>query len=134
MNDIEDDIFDACARLVLAAYPDAVTTSKNLAAPATFPAMSIVASTTTDSTRIDSSGVEKGSIIALDIRIFSNLRQGAKKQGKAIFKLVDDYLYSMNFTRTVFSQSDLSSDPSVYLVSAHYVAGVDNNNRIYRRL
>lgn len=134
MNDIEEDIFNACARLILDKYPDAVTTSQNLVAPASFPAMSLVESDCyTDTKRHDSSGIEKGSIVAFDLKVYSNLRQGAKAQAKEMHRLIDEYLYSMNFNRTFTSKSNLSSDSSVYLVSARYVAGVDNNNKIYRR-
>ena len=134
MIDIENQIFDGCARLVLSKYPECMTSSANVAAPASFPAVSVTeGDNATDTTRIDSSGIEKGALLAYDVRVYSNLRKGAKAQAKDIAQMVDGYMNSLNFTRSFKQQGFMASDSSVYQVTMRFIAGVDNNEKLYRR-
>ena len=134
MIDIENELFDACVTAVEVGYPGIVATSKNLSAPAEFPAISIVESNnTTDENRRDSSGVERGSILTYDIKVFSNLREGAKAQAKKIAQLADAFMVKNNFRRTFYVQGETTNDSSVYQVSTRYIAGVTNTGRLYRR-
>lgn len=134
MIDIEIEIFDSCARRVLAEFPEAVTSSANINAPASFPAVSIVqADSRTDSMRADSSRIEKGAVVSFDVECFSNLRTGAKAQAKKLANIVDEYMTSMNFTRTFSVVGEHPAERSIYRVRSRYVAGVDHNGKIYRR-
>ena len=133
MVDIEVEIFDKCAKAVLAKFPDAFTSSVNVSAPASYPAMSMVeADNMTDSSRTDSSG-ETASIVTYDIRVFSNLRQGARTQAKQIAQEVDEVMTSFNFRRTYRGQGASVNDPSVYQVTCRYMAGVTKDGKLYRR-
>lgn len=134
MIDYEADIYDACARAVLAEYPKCLTSAVNVSAPASFPACSIVeGDNSVDSSRCDSGGIENMALIAYDVEIFSNLRTGARTQAKKILKIVDDKMASLNFRRTFKDQGAMSSDASVYQISARYIAGIDANGKLYRR-
>lgn len=134
MIDIEADIYDRCARAVLAEYPDCLTSAVNVAAPASFPAASIVeADCSVDSSRSDSGGIENAALVAYDVKVFSNLRRNARGQTKKILAVIDGELASLNFRRTYRYQGAMGTDPSVYQITARYVAGVDKNGKLYRR-
>lgn len=132
--DYEADIYDACARAVLADYPDCLTSAVNVSAPASFPACSIVeADSSVDGSRSDSGGIENAALVSYDVKVYSNLRTGARKQAKKILELVDAKMSSMNFRRTYRDQGSMSSDASVYQITARYIAGIDANGKVYRR-
>lgn len=134
MIDIEADIFDACATAILAEYPDAFTTSEYVAAPASFPSVSIMeADNYTDTTRNDSSREENASVLAYDVKVYSNLRNGAKRQAKEIAQIVDGILTPLNFTRTYTNRSNDPSNSAVYTVTARYIASVSKDGIISRR-
>lgn len=134
MIDFEVDIYDKCARAVLAKYPKCLTSAVNVNAPASFPAISIIeADSAVAKDRLDSSGLENAVLVAYDINVYSNLRKGARDQAKKILSIVDDLLVSLNFRRTFRTQGADSNDSTIYHVSARYVAGIDRNGKIYRR-
>ena len=134
MIDIELDVYDACARRVLDKYPDCLTSSMNVYAPASFPAVSISeAGNRLDVSRCDSSGRENAAIVEYDVQVFSNLKTGARSQAKKLLQIVDEYLTSMNFRRTVKTQGESAKDPSIYRITARYTASVDKSGKISRR-
>lgn len=134
MIDYEVDVYDACARAVLAEYPKCLTSAVNVSAPASFPAASIVeADSAVAADRLDSSGRENAALVAYDVNVYSNLRKGARDQAKDILNIVDELLVSLNFRRTFRTQGAEANDSTVYHVSARYVAGIDRNGKIYRR-
>lgn len=134
MIDIEADVYDMCARAVLAEFSDCLTSSQNVAAPASFPAVSIVeADNKTDQSMVDSSGREKGAIVAYDVKCFSNLRTGAKRQARKLLQAVDSQLCGVHFRRSFTSQGAMASNPSVYQITARYIAGSTDQGKIYRR-
>ena len=134
MIDIEADIFDACAKAILAKYPDCFTTSEYVAAPASFPAVSIMeADNYTDTTRNDSGLGENASVIAYDVKVFSNLRHGAKAQAKDIAQIIDGILQPLNFNRTYTNRIANPAKTSVFEISMRYVASVSKDGIISRR-
>lgn len=134
MIDIEAKVFDACARAVLEVYPDAFTTSENVAAPASFPAVSIIETNNyTDTTRNDSSREENASVVTYDVKVFSNLRSGAKRQAKEIAQIIDGVLQPLNFNRTYMNRAESPSNSAVFSVSMRYVASVSKDGIISRR-
>lgn len=134
MIDFEKDIFDACARAVLAEYPEAVTSSVNINAPADFPAVSIVEADSRNDVSVSrGSGREVAAVVAYDVNVYSDKRRGARDEAKQIFSVVDDFFGTHNFTRTFRTQGQLNSSSSVYRVYARFVAGIDENGKIYRR-
>lgn len=134
MIDIEAYVFDACARAVLEKYPDTFTTSENVAAPASFPSVSIMeADNYLDKARNDSGSDENASVVAYDVKVFSNLRNGAKSQAKDIAQIVDGVLTPLNFTRTYMNRRNEPSNPAVFTVTMRYVASVSKDGIISRR-
>lgn len=131
--DIENIVFDACAKAVLAEYPDCFTTSENVMAPASFPAVSIVeTSNTTDRTRNDSSLEENASIVTYTVRVYSNLRHGAKRQAKEIAQIIDGVLQPLNFTRGYSARNDGGAG-TPYSIVSNYTASVSKDGIISRR-
>lgn len=134
MIDVEIEVFDACARLVLSEYPKATVSSVVTMAPASFPAVSIVETGNyVDASRITNSGTEEAAIVTYEVRVYSNLRQGAKTQAKKMAQLVDGWMTEHNLRRTSRDQGQSISDPSIYQVTSRYVAGVDRTGKLYRR-
>lgn len=132
--DIEAYIFDRCARAVIEKYPDAFTTSEYVSAPASFPSVSIMeANNVTDTSRNDSSLEENASIVTFDVKVFSNLRHGAKRQAKDIAQIIDGVLQPLNFNRVSMVMSSNPSQSSVFSISARYVASVSKDGIISRR-
>lgn len=134
MIDFEADIYDRCARAVLAAYPDCLTSAVNVSAPASFPAVSISeADNSVDGSRSDSGGTENAALLAYDVKVYSNLKKNARGQAKKLLAIADETLAGLNFRRTYGYQGAMGTDPSVYQITARYVAGIDKNGKLYRR-
>lgn len=134
MIDYEIDIYDECARAVMNEFPNVFMSSVKTRAPAEFPAVFLYEkSNTTDENRIDSSHIEKGARITYEVRTYSNLKVGAKKQAKKLADIIDKKLISMNFKRTAYYANVDVLDASIYQVTATYSAGIDQNGKIYRK-
>lgn len=134
MVDIEAIVYDRVARAVLAEYPGAFTSSSYVAAPASFPAVSLAEiSSVTDKSTLDSSGRELMSELTFEANAYSDLRVGAKAQARAIAAIIDREMVAMNMTRTYSSQTENITDSSVYRHTMRYVCKAGEDGRIYRR-
>lgn len=134
MIDIEAEVFDAVATAVLALEPDAFVTSEYVQAPAAFPAVSCWELTSlTDTRRIDSTKMERASVVTYEVNVYSNLKTGAKRQAKALVQAADRVMLSLNFNRTFLQRTDNQASSGIYRITARYTASVDYTNTIYRR-
>lgn len=133
MIDVEIDIFDQVATAILEEYPEAYISSEYVEAPPQFPAVSIVEShNITNQSTEDSSLDENASILTYSVNIYSNSAISAKQDCKGILNVLNDKMHRLNMTRTMCSVVDNARDPTVYRMSATYMAVVDKHNRLYR--
>ena len=134
MIDIEPDVFDECARAVLAAYPEAYVASRNVAKPPSFPAVMIVeASNLPDEGWADSSGRERAARVRYRAQVYSNSQEGGKRECKAITAIIADVMEAANMARTMCAPVDNAADPTVSRMVSEYSGVVDERHMTYRR-
>ena len=134
MIDVEEDIFDELARLVLAAYPGAYVSGEHVEVPASFPAVSIIeTSNKVEESCEDTSGSEVAAELAYTVNVYSNSASGAKRECKAIMNLIDERMRLRNMRRSFSGPVGNEADPSIYRLTASYVGSVDRDGYCYRR-
>lgn len=134
MVDIEDEVFDRVATALLEAEPGVFVTSTYVQAPASFPAASLIqANSSTDTRRLDSTGMERATMLTFELNVYSNLRTGARRQAKRLAETADRVMVGLGFNRTMMSRMDNPADSSIYRITARYYASVDDSETIYRR-
>lgn len=136
MIDYEADVFDMCARAVLAIEPDAFVTSEDVPVPAAFPAVSI--KEVNNALRLDAQdngGSELYANVTYDVNVYSNLTAGgaARRQARELASAIDSVLNGKNFTRTFSRPMQNLADSSVYRITSRYVATIGHDGTIYRR-
>lgn len=134
MIDVECDIYDEVARLVLEKYPTAFVTGENVEVPASFPTVSIIeAVNQTDEARQTGSVEEQAVDLSYSVNVYSNSASNAKRECREIMRLIDDRFRLMNMRRTFARPVNNAADPSIYRVVARFVGTVDKDNVYYRR-
>lgn len=134
MVDIEVDLFDELARLVLASYPSAYVTGELVPVPATFPAVSIEeVSNTSARSMEDSSGLEMGANLTYEVQVAHPSDDDGKRVCRAILALLSDRMEQLNFDRTTMRPVKNEEAPSIYRMVARYIGVVDRNGTHYRR-
>lgn len=134
MIDVEVDLFDEIARVVLDSYPSAYVTGENVEVPASFPAVSIIeAVNQTEESREDTSDSENAAILSYSVNVYSNSASGAKRECRAIMKLIDERMRLLNMRRSFSRPVNNAADPSIYRLVARFTGMVDRNDVFYRR-
>ena len=134
MIDVEEDVFDEMARLVLAEYPQAYVSGENVEVPASFPAVSIVETVNSAvAAREDSSGEENAAALTYTVNVFSNSASAAKRECKAILGIIDGRMRLRNMARSFARRIDNAADPSIHRMTARYTGAVGKNEVHYRR-
>lgn len=134
MIDVEEELYDELARIILAAYPEAYVTGENVEVPASFPAVSIIeAVNQTEESREDTSDGENAAILSYSVNVYSNSASNAKRECRAIMKLVDEHMCLRNMRRSFSRPVNNAADPSIYRLVARFTGLVDKNNVHYRR-
>lgn len=134
MIDIETDLYDELARLVLAEAPDAYVSSEHVISPPKFPAVFIEQgfSSEVDATK-DSSGEENANAIIWTVNVYSNSQTNAKQECKRILQVIDRHMRFRNFKRLTARPIDNAADPSIYRYVGRFTGLVDKNNNMYWR-
>lgn len=134
MIDIETDLYDELARLVLADYPDAYVASEHVIAPPAFPAVFIeqTFSSELDGAK-DSSGEENANAIIWTVNVYSNSQSSAKQECRAILQIIDQRMRHYNFKRLTARPIDNAADPSIYRYVGRYTGIVGSNGNMYWR-
>lgn len=134
MIDVEVDLFDEIARVVLDSYPSTYVTGENVEVPASFPAVSIIeAVNQTEESREDTSDSENAAILSYSVNVYSNSASGAKRECRAIMKLIDERMRLLNMRRSFSRPVNNAADPSIYRLVARFTGMVDRNDVFYRR-
>lgn len=134
MIDVEVDIFDQVANAVCDRFPDAYVSSRHVAAPPQFPAVSVVEKDNLPvASAMDSSGREKASSLTYVVNVYSNSEANAKEECKQIVDIVNDTMTRLNMSRTMCSVVDNVSDPTIYRMLARFAGVVGEDHVMYRR-
>lgn len=134
MIDVEADVFDRVAEAILAEFPGASVDSRNVSAPASFPAVSLVETGNVPLlSREDSSGEENAVALTYTLNVFSNSLTDSKGECRRIVAIASDEMRAMNMTRTMCEPIDNVVDPTIYRIVARFTGLADKNNVMYRR-
>lgn len=108
---------------------------EHVAAPATFPAVTLVEDDNSTYVRsLDSSGQENHAQLLYTINAYSSKMPGKKSECKAIMALIDEKMFEMGFLRVGRSPMEMKNeDTSIYRMVARYRATVSKDNIVYRR-
>lgn len=134
MIDIENDVFNAVAAKVRAAYPKIYMVGEYVKSPSQFPCVSLVevdnqvwknARTTSE--------IENFAQVMYTVEVFTNDTKGKKAKCKEIIACVDDAMKHLGFTRTLMTPVPNEEDATIYRMVGRYRAIADVNHTIYRR-
>lgn len=134
MIDCENEIFNAVATRLRAAYPDIFVTGDYVSAPSSFPCVSLVEidnATYRDS--LTQEGREVHAAVTYEVNVYSNIQRGKKTECKAIASLVDETLTALNFTRMMLEPVPNLADTAIYRMLGRFRAVIDQDHTIYRR-
>lgn len=134
MIDIENDVFLTASKAVRAVYPDIFFVGEYIRTPTSFPCGSLEEKDNrNDIGTQDSGSNENSDIVMYEVNVYSNKINGKKTECKKIVSIVDKAMIDMGFTRIMLQPIPNIDDATIYRMTARYSAGVDNNNKLYRR-
>lgn len=138
MIDAEDEIFAHVAGKLRAAYPDIYVTGEYVRAPARFPCVSIEEKNNAVWRNArDTSEIENAVAVMYEVNVYSNLKNGKKRECKAIAEVVDEALRGIGFTRTMLNPLPNQADATIYRMTGRYSAiigrGENSEFIIYKR-
>ncbi|MCX4312853.1 hypothetical protein [Anaerocaecibacter muris] len=133
MIDIENAVYTKVYNALKAEFPSLTVTGDPVAAPSEFPCASIYEADNYSYEKTqDSGGNENHARVMYEVYVFSNKKSGHKTECKNIFKVADDVLLSLGFTRKSRTPvNDVGS--GVYCLIGRYAAVVSTEKKLYRR-
>ena len=131
MIDLESDIFNAVATALRTAHSGIFVTSEYVAAPPSFPAVSIVENGNRVVSRYRTLNIENAVSVMYEVNVYSNKASGKKEEAKAIAATLDDAFASIGFTRTMRNQVTNLNDTRIYRIVCRYEAIIDKDFWIY---
>ena len=131
MIDCENEIYTIVKTKVEAVYKGIHFTSEPTYSPAEFPCVALYEADNSsyDKTK-DSSGKENHAQVMYEAYVFSNKKQGRKTECKNIFKVVDEVMSALGFTR--LTKQPFNTD-NVSRLIGRYIAIISKNKEIFRR-
>ena len=139
MIDAESEIFANIAARVRSVYPNLYMTGEYVRAPARFPCVAIEEKNNAvwRNSR-DTSEIERQVAVMYEVNIYSNLKNGAKRECKELAAAVDEAMRHIGFTRAMMNPMPNLSDATIYRMTGRYQAiiGMDtatNKIVIYKR-
>jgi len=127
--DIGNFIVDGLISTMSASYPSADVSSVYVNVPSSFPHISITEADNY-SVELDTGDNEKFARIVYEVNVYS-IADAPLTEAKGIMKVISDYMYRKNFTRTSCRQLP-NADNNVFRYYARFDAVSDGSN-IYRR-
>lgn len=123
MIDCEDEIFSIVAKTVRAEFPGIYMTGNYERSPAKFPCVSLMErNNAVWRNSRDSSEIERAAAVMYEVNIFSNLKNGRKRECKAIAAVVDKVMGEIGFTRTMLNPLPNQADATIYRITGRYQA------------
>ncbi len=133
MIDIENAVYTKVHDAYMEKYPSLFITSDPVAVPPEFPCVSVYeADNYSHTTSQDSKSNENYANVLYEVYVFSNKKTGHKTECKELFKVADDVLINLGFTR--ISRTPVNDVGSgIFRLIGRYTAVVSPNKTIYRR-
>ncbi len=131
MHDIENEVYTKVVTALRAEFSDIATSGVYVKAPPSFPYVSIIQQDSTLIKRFWTESEEYDEIM-FEIGIYSNKTNTKKSECKAIARVINDTMTSLNFRRTSLIPVPNLEDASIYRLVARYVA-VTDGKYVYRR-
>ena len=133
MIDIENDVFNAVATSLRSTYSGIFVSGEKVAAPASYPFVSIVeADNFAYVNGEDSSVGENYANVMYEVEVITKKTSGKKSACKAIFSTLDANFISMGFNRVMRTPIPMD-DAMTYKLVGRYSAVVSADKTIYRR-
>lgn len=133
MIDIENEIYGLIAQALKEQFPGVTSTGEYVAAPSSFPHVSIVEQDNYMPTeRMDSSTTERFAALMYEVNVYSNKSPGKKAECREIMSFIDKMLYARNFRRISLSPIPNLENATIYRLVARYRAETDGT-KLYRR-
>ena len=121
MINAEDEIFAKCAEKIREAFPNAYVTGEYVRTPPRFPAVSIEEKNNAIWRNArDSSELENAAAVMYEVNVYSNLKDGKKREAKAILDVADSAMKEIGFSRTMVSPIPNLADATIYRLTARY--------------
>lgn len=134
MIDVENEVFDAVARVVRQAYPSVFISGEYIRIPPKFPFVSLIEMSNTSYDRTQSSGgLENHASLMYEVNVYSNKKSGKKSECKAIAALIDNELAALGFSRTMLQPIPNMDDATIYRITGRYTAVISEDKKLYRR-
>jgi hypothetical protein len=133
--DIENEVFSTVATALRAEFSGIFVAGEAVAAPSTFPAVTLVEDDNSTYQRsLDSSGQENHAELMYSCNVYSNKSAGKKAECKAILAVIDAEIFGMGFRRVGSSPMEVpNADKTIYRMVARYRATASKNKIIHRR-
>lgn len=132
MIDAEFAIYNAVSTELKLIYPDTFTTGDLSAAPARFPAVSIVEISNGVVRGARTKNIENAVSVAYEVNVYSNKVGYNKIEAKEILSVVDSSFQNLGFTRTFCNPVQNLEDRNIYRIVARYEAVIDRDFWIYQ--
>ena len=131
MHDIENEVYTKVVTALRTEFPDIATSGVYVKAPPSFPYVSIIQQDSSIIKRFWNENEEYDELM-FEIAIYSNKTNTKKSECKAIAKVINDAMTSLNFRRTSLIPVPNLEDASIYRLVARYTA-VTDGKYLYRR-
>ena len=131
MIDCENEVYTRIARVLREKFPGINIAGEYVQAPSEFPHESITQSDNSVVSERMTGSAEMAQVM-FEINVYSNKAEGKKTECKAIMKIIDDVLFSMNFKRQALTPVPNLEDATIYRLVARYRAMTDGTY-FYRR-
>ena len=133
MIDIENDVFNAVATSLRTSYAGIFVSGEKVAAPATYPFVSIVEADNYGYVRGEDSSLDEHFVnVMYEVEVITKKTSGKKSACKAIFSTLDSNFLNMGFRRVMRKPIPMD-DAMTYKLVGRYSAVVSADKTIYRR-
>lgn len=132
MVDFESRIF-AYIKPALSGFTGIKIESVNNLSPSQFPCACIEQADNYIYERgIDSGDIENFVTVMFEVNVYSNKKDGKKKEAKQIFSAISDKFKELGFTRTYETPINMA-DSTIYRLTGRFMATISKDFDIYRR-
>lgn len=133
MINVENEVFSTVATALRATVTGIFVSGEYVAAPSTFPAVTLVEDDNAVYQRsMDSSHTENHAAIMYTVNAYSNKTSGKKAECKAILAVIDQQMQDMGFVRVNANPVEMAQ-ASIYRMIARYRAVISKEKLVYRR-
>lgn len=131
MIDVSNEIFDAVAKDLRAAYNGIRVVGEYVATPTSFPCVTLDETSNT-SVFLDSGQQSKYAQVIYRVQVFSNRKSGKRAEARKIYSSVDEAMQRLGLYCVTYTSTPEIYNSEIYSITATYRAVVDRGGVIYR--